>query len=101
MTAGAPTRGCLTTKSATDESAQAELIKTALGTFLDSFEALIAERLGRPDAAATLTVPPKDAARLVVTLTRGIVVMERVYQDQARLKRTADTLVRMLFSKAA
>lgn len=100
MTEGEPTRGCLTTKTATDETATSQPIKQALQGLLDGLEKLVAERLSRPDARSRLAVAPAEAARLVVTLTRGTVVMERVYGDAASLKSTANALVRMLLPKA-
>jgi len=99
MTTGSPTRGCLTTKTVTEETGRGELVHAALKSFLDDFERVVKDRLSREDAASRLALAPADAARLVATLTRGIVVMERVYQDPARLRKTADSLVRALFPK--
>jgi AcrR family transcriptional regulator len=94
--AASTTRGCMTTKTATDETAMAEPIRAALRNMLDSLEKVLEERLAQADAAARLRLPPAEAARLAVTLTRGIVVMERVFQDTARLQATADSLVAVL-----
>ena len=99
MTTGSPTRGCLTTKTVTEETGRGELVHAALKSFLDDFERVVKDRLSREDAASRLALAPADAARLVATLTRGIVVMERVYQDPAPLRKTADSLVRALFPK--
>jgi len=38
MATGTPTRGCLTAKAATDESAHSDLIQAALKAFLEDFE---------------------------------------------------------------
>jgi AcrR family transcriptional regulator len=100
MTQGTPARGCLTTKTATDERVVSETVQAALREFLESLEALVHERLARPDAAERLAVAPSEAARLVVTLSRGIVVMERIHHDAGRLKKTADALVRALLPPA-
>lgn len=100
MTSGEPSRGCLTTKTATDETAMAEPIREALRAFLDGLEALLQERLGQNDARQLLNLAPDQAARLVVTLTRGIVVIERVYQDPQRLREAADALLSVLFKRA-
>ena len=94
--AASATRGCMTTKTATDETAMAEPIRVALRSMLENLEKVLEQRLSQPDAAGRLRLPPKEAARLVVTLTRGIVVMERVFQDTARLQATADSLVGVL-----
>jgi TetR/AcrR family transcriptional regulator, transcriptional repressor for nem operon len=47
-------------------------------------------------ARSALSVPPRDAARLVVAMTRGLAVLERVYGDPARLRETAATLITAL-----
>jgi AcrR family transcriptional regulator len=93
MTTGNPTRGCLTTKTAIDTQADGERIRSALRDLLDGMERLLRERLSRDDARSRLTVPPDEAARVLITMTRGIVVMERVYQDPERLRATAASLI--------
>lgn len=97
MTSGDPSRGCLTTKTATDETAMAEPIREALRAFLDGLEALLFERFEQEDARTLLNLEPDQAARLVVTLTRGIVVIERVYHDPQRLREAAKALLAVLF----
>lgn len=96
-----PSRGCLTTKTATDETAMDEAIRGALRGLLDAVRGLLEERLAAPDARARLALPPAAAARLLVTATRGLVVMERVYADPAQLRAIADDLVQVLFPASA
>ncbi|MYX33231.1 MULTISPECIES: TetR/AcrR family transcriptional regulator [unclassified Streptomyces] len=96
MTRGTPARGCLSTKTATDTQADAEPIRIAIRGMLDRLEGVMAERLSREDAAGLLTVPPTEAARVLVTMTRGTVVIERVYQDADRLRATARSLIAIL-----
>ncbi|WP_371127013.1 TetR/AcrR family transcriptional regulator [Variovorax sp. YR216] len=96
MTTGKPSRGCLTTKTATDESADSAEIHAALGSLLDGLEELLQQRFARDDAHGRLQLPPAQAARLVVTMTRGIVVMERIHGDAAKLRATASALVKVL-----
>jgi AcrR family transcriptional regulator len=98
LTTGEPTRGCLTTKTATDANANSAAIRDALRVFLDDLEQAVQVRLELEDASTRLTLPPADATRLVVTLLRGIIVMERVYADPKRLKKTADSLIKVLFA---
>jgi AcrR family transcriptional regulator len=93
---GAHTRGCLTTKTAADETAQGEIILSALQGLLDGMEALLTERLQK---AGKLSLPPQEGARLMVTLTRGLVIMERVYSDPARLRASAAALIDLLLKK--
>ena len=77
------------------------LFRSALRGLLDSVQQLLAERLGQPDAAGRLALPPADAARLIATTTRGMVVLERVYRDVAQLQAVADDLVLLLFARQA
>jgi AcrR family transcriptional regulator len=93
---GDVSRGCLTTKTATDETAMDEAIRTALRGLLDAVRQLLEERLAQPDAVERLALPPAAAARLIVTMTRGLVVMERVYGDAAGLQEIADDLLRVV-----
>lgn len=90
------TRGCLSTKTATDETAMNEEIRLALRGLLDGIRGLLEQRLSRPDALARLALAPAAAATLIVTVTRGMVVMERVYSDRAQLQALADDLLRVL-----
>lgn len=92
------TRGCLTTKIATDETAMDDAVRQALRGMLEGLAQLLEERLSAPDALARLTLSPKEAARLVVTFTRGNVVMERIYHAPEELQATADALLKVLFS---
>jgi AcrR family transcriptional regulator len=98
MTTGVPTRGCLTTKTAIDTKADGEGIRAALRDLLDNVERLLRERLSTDDARPRLTIPPAEAARVLITMTRGIVVMERVYSDPERLRGTAAALINALLS---
>ncbi len=92
------TRGCLTTKIATDETAMDDAVRQALRGMLEGLAEALEERLSAPDALARLTLPPKDATRLLVTFTRGNVVMERIYHAPEELQATADTLLTILFT---
>ncbi|SDL30327.1 DNA-binding transcriptional regulator, AcrR family [Nonomuraea maritima] len=96
MTMGVPPRGCLTTKTVVDTRADDERIRTAVRDLLDGMERLLRERLSAEEARARLALPPEEAARVLITMTRGIVVMERVHQDPARLRSTAASLVTAL-----
>ncbi|KKK06551.1 TetR/AcrR family transcriptional regulator [Micromonospora sp. HK10] len=98
MTTGVPTRGCLTTKTAIDTKADGERIRAALRDLLDKMERLVHERLSTGEARSRLAIPPAEAARVLITMTRGIVVMERVYQDPERLRATAAALIDALLT---
>jgi TetR/AcrR family transcriptional repressor of nem operon len=96
MTTGLPTRGCLTTKTAFGGEIIDAPIRSVLRGMLNSYEAILLERLALAGPDEPLALPPEEAARLIVTFTRGIVVIERVYQDPARLLDTAGTLITLL-----
>lgn len=91
------TRGCLTTKIATDETAMDEPLRDALRGMLEGLAAVLEARLSQPDARTRLTLAPKEAARLLVTFTRGNVVMERIYHGPEELQATADSMIKVLF----
>lgn len=46
--------------------------------------------------AEQLTLSPVDAARLIVTHTRGLIVIERVYRREQRMRSIADLLTQLL-----
>jgi TetR/AcrR family transcriptional repressor of nem operon len=101
MTTGVPTRGCLTTKTAIDTKADDERIRGALRDLLDNMERLLRERLSTEEVRPRLAIAPAEAARVLITMTRGIVVMERVYQDPERLRATAASLIDALLPPAS
>jgi AcrR family transcriptional regulator len=94
------TRGCLTTKIATDETAMDEEVRAALRGMLAGLAGELEARLAQPDAASRLRLPPKETARLLLTFTRGNVVMERIYHGPEELMATAEDFIRLLFKDA-
>ncbi len=101
MTDGVPPRGCLTTKTASDGSVALPRVRERLKAFLEALTALVAEALARPDRRADLAVAPDRAARVVVTFTRGLAVMERLDGDRDGLAALADALVTSLVRRPA
>jgi AcrR family transcriptional regulator len=96
MTTGMPTRGCLSTKTAVGTEELDEPMQAALRDLLDEFEAALHERLSRPADGEHVALPARQAARLLVTMTRGLVVIERVYRDEKRMRAAADALVELV-----
>ncbi|WP_394777643.1 TetR/AcrR family transcriptional regulator [Undibacterium sp.] len=96
MTTGSPTRGCMTTKTATDIQSSGEGIQATIKDMADEVEQALLDRLSTTEALPHLALPPAEAARLIATFTRGLVFMERVYQDPARLRATAASLVKVV-----
>jgi len=84
-------RGCLTTKTATDEEAASSEIREALRRQMNDLEVCLTKRLG--ESAVELRLPSDAVARLLVNHTRGMVVLERIYDDPARLRSDADALI--------
>lgn len=96
LTTGMPTRSCLSTRAAFGGDEPDETIRLALLTMLDAVEALLAERLAHPAVGETLALAPQGAAQMVVTFTRGLVVIERIYHDKEKLRTTARMLLDLL-----
>jgi TetR/AcrR family transcriptional regulator, transcriptional repressor for nem operon len=100
MTAGTPARGCLTTKTAGDGSLASERIRQRLRDLLSGLASILEAALSRPGIRQQLTLEPEQAAMVVVTFTRGLAVMERVYCDRSALSRAANGLIRALVASA-
>lgn len=98
LTNETPARSCMSTKTAMGPDIEDPVIRGALNHLLDELEALFARWLAA--ASGQLRLPPHDAARLFITATRGLVVIERLYQDKVRLRQTADILLDALFGPA-
>jgi TetR/AcrR family transcriptional regulator, transcriptional repressor for nem operon len=93
ITQGEPARGCLSTKIAVEAAPELPRQQELVKKMLDELEDVLLSVLNTPDARAQLVIPPRQAARVIVTMTRGIAVMERVYGDPRRLRQTATSLV--------
>lgn len=100
MTIGEPARGCLSTKVALGSGALDAPIREALQNMLDEIEHLFKARLSRSEDQAELRVPADEAALLLLTFTRGLVVIERVYQDKMKLNMTSQLFINLLFGTA-
>jgi TetR/AcrR family transcriptional repressor of nem operon len=96
MTEGAPTRGCLTTKTALELPLAGKAIEARVKRLIDDLTALVREALSTPDARRKLSCDPDVAADLVVTFTRGLAVMERAYRNRQQLEKMAQQFVRVL-----
>ncbi|TAL99113.1 MAG: TetR/AcrR family transcriptional regulator [Paraburkholderia sp.] len=90
---GTPSRGCLSTKTAIEVDPDSPRLREALQKMIDQLEAAVLSALDTPEAKTRLAIPAAQAAKLVVTMTRGIAVMERVYGDPKSLKQTTSALV--------
>ena len=76
MTSGTPARGCLTTRTALDVAISSDAVRERVQNVLSRLEQLVAKAI----SSASDRRPAVDAhrlARVVVTYTRGLAVMER------------------------
>lgn len=78
ITAGTSARGCLSTRTVIDASAEVAQVETAARRFLDALEDVVHDGLAVIEDG-DLAVDLRSAARLVVTTTRGLAVMERAH----------------------
>jgi AcrR family transcriptional regulator len=92
MTSGSPARGCLTTRTALDAAISSDAVRERVQGVLGRLEQIVAKAIG----AAPGKPPTTDAnklARVVVTYTRGLAVMERAGYSRKQLKEAAATFV--------
>jgi TetR/AcrR family transcriptional regulator, transcriptional repressor for nem operon len=92
MTGGSPPRGCLTTRTALHAGISSEAVRERVQDLLGKLEQVVARAItsapdGRSAAAA------HRLARVVVTFTRGLAVMERAGYSRKQLKESAATFV--------
>lgn len=90
MTSGSPARGCLTTRTALDAAISSDAVRERVQGLLGRLEQIVAKAIG----AAPGKPPATDAnklARVVVTYTRGLAVMERAGYSRKQLKEAAAT----------
>jgi TetR/AcrR family transcriptional regulator, transcriptional repressor for nem operon len=92
MTSGSPSRGCLTTRTALDAGISSDAVRERVQGLLGRLEQLVSKTIssapdGRPVAEAN------RLARVIVTFTRGLAVMERVGTSRKQLRESAATFV--------
>jgi AcrR family transcriptional regulator len=99
MTSGSPPRGCLTTRTALDAAISSKAVRQRVQGLLSRLDQLISKAI----SSAPNRLPAIDAnrlARVVVTFTRGLAVMERAGYDRKQLKEAAATFVDALVGDA-
>ncbi|WP_050629230.1 TetR/AcrR family transcriptional regulator [Bradyrhizobium viridifuturi] len=92
MTDGSPARGCLTTRTALDAAISSTEVRQRVQDVLGRLEQLIGKTL----SAAHGRRRGADAnrlARVIVTFTRGLAVMERAGYSRKQLRESAATFV--------
>ena len=92
MTSGSPPRGCLTTRTALNAGISSEAVRARVQDLLGRLEQVVSKAIGAaPDGRPT--VEANRLARVVVTFTRGLAVMERAGYSRKQLKESAATFV--------
>jgi TetR/AcrR family transcriptional regulator, transcriptional repressor for nem operon len=98
MTGGSPPRGCLTTRTALDADISSPAVRQRVQHLLSRLEQLISKAISSvPDQPA---IDANRFARVVVTFTRGLAVMERAGYGRKQLRETAATFVDALLGDA-
>jgi TetR/AcrR family transcriptional regulator, transcriptional repressor for nem operon len=97
MTSGSPPRGCLTTRTALDGAISSAAVRQRVQGVLSRLEQLVGKAISSaPDKR--LAANANRLARVVVTFTRGLAVMERAGYSRKQLKESAATFVDALAS---
>jgi TetR/AcrR family transcriptional repressor of nem operon len=99
MTSGSPSRGCLTTRTALDAAISSEDVRERVQGLLSRLEQLISKAIGSA-AGKPATIDANRLARVVVTFTRGLAVMERAGHSRKQLRESATTFVDALVGPA-
>jgi TetR/AcrR family transcriptional repressor of nem operon len=100
MSQGAPSRGCLTTKTALELPLAGKAIEARIRRLNQDLTALIEDALSTPAARRKLSCDPDVAADLAVTFARGLAVMERAYRNPRHLEKMSQQFVRTLLPGA-
>ncbi|HVX98273.1 MAG TPA: TetR/AcrR family transcriptional regulator [Pseudorhodoplanes sp.] len=91
MTGGSPPRGCLTTRTALDTAASSAAVRERVHGVLTRLERIVGEAMS--SAAGAPAIEANRLARVVVTFTRGLAVMERAGFSRKQLKDAAATFI--------
>ncbi len=99
MTGGSPARGCLTTRTALDAAISSSAVRHRVQGLLSRLEQLIGKAISSAPNKQ-LAVDANRLARVVVTFTRGLAVMERAGYSRKQLRETATAFVDALVHDA-
>ncbi len=100
MTSGSPARGCLTTRTALNAAICSAEVRQRVQDVLGRLEQLVAAAIGAGPGKLSAANASR-LARVVVTYTRGIAVMERAGYSRKQLKESAVTFVDALLDARA
>lgn len=98
MTSGSPARGCLTTRTALDADMSSADVRQRVQSLLNRLEQIVSKAM-----CASGKLPPDNAnrlARVVVTFTRGLAVMERAGHNRKQLREAAADFIDAVTGRA-
>jgi TetR/AcrR family transcriptional regulator, transcriptional repressor for nem operon len=104
MCAGSPSRGCPTTRglmelgSAEGEGLD-ETARQAFANLIARITALVREALLEGASRGEFRGDPESAALHIVTVTRGLAVLERAFGDEGRLRKIATGTVDLVLGR--
>ncbi|MDX2369488.1 MAG: TetR/AcrR family transcriptional regulator [Colwellia sp.] len=95
-------KGCFSTRAIMEAAQKCPDINLCLTRFLDGLEVILKKRLDQAIKDEQFKGDAQSTARYLVALTRGIAVIERAYNDKARMTEIYQTaLAYMPFKKAS
>jgi len=100
MTSGSPPRGCLTTRTALDAAISSAAVRQRVQGLLSRLEQHISKAISSAPNGLSATDADR-LARVIVTFTRGLAVMERAGYSRKQLRETAGTFVAALVGDAS
>jgi hypothetical protein len=92
MTDGSPPRGCLTTRTALDAAISSADVRQRVQDVLSRLEQLISKAVSTSQTKPSMA-DANRLARVIVTFTRGLAVMERAGYSRKQLKESAATFI--------
>jgi TetR/AcrR family transcriptional repressor of nem operon len=95
MTGGAPPRGCLTTRTALNAGTSSEAVRERVQDLLGRLEQVVSGAIHSAPGGRSVSEANR-LARVVVTFTRGLAVMERAGYSRKQLRESAATFVEAL-----
>ena len=106
LRSGSPPRGCPTTRGlmelgAAEAKGLDDDARKAFADLLTRITALVQEALSRGVERGEFNGDPEVAALHIVTVTRGLAVLERAFGDEAQLRKIATHTLNLLLGKAS
>ena len=96
LTTDKGSKGCFSTRTMMEASQQCPDIDSYLKCFLDGLEGIINHRLEQAIKDGQFSGDALSNARYLTALTRGIAVIERVYDDKARITDIYETALKQM-----